>query len=80
MEKTHLRENCREENGDEVFVFCNIFEDVDLVVELSSVDFVENLHEHKHVENDGVVLAGFIFAMPFVACHEPCASRVVCGV
>lgn len=44
-----------EDNGAEDKVVEDTVEDVPFAVDLASVDFVEELHQHKGVEDDGVV-------------------------
>jgi len=59
-----LDDNGSNNNNQEEFVVEEVFEDVGFIgFEFSCVDFVEDLEEHKDVEEDGVVLSGLV--VPF---------------
>lgn len=51
----HLDDECANDNGAEDKVVEDAFKDVPLAVDLAGIDFVEELHQHKGVEDNGVV-------------------------
>lgn len=58
MNRSHLRDDGSQDNGAEDRVPEHAVKDVPLSVDLASIEFVENLHQHKCVENNGIVLRG----------------------
>lgn len=61
LDDTELNDEGEDQDSHEQRVVEEVLEDVDfLVLELSSVDFIEDLKQHEDVEEDGVVLACLI--------------------
>ena len=56
----NLDDDCDEFNEDEHGVVAEIFKDIDLVsLELSGIDFIEDLHEDESVEDNSVMYGVF---------------------
>lgn len=55
---THLDDERPEDNGAEDKVVEDTVKDVPLAVDLAGIDFVEELHQHEGVEDNGVVFRG----------------------
>lgn len=54
----YLYQQGSQDDGAEDGVVENALEDVPLSVNLAGIDLVENLHQDKRVEHDGVVFRG----------------------
>lgn len=57
--EAHLADERAQDHTAEDEVAEDACKDIPLSVDLAGVDFVEELHQHKGVENNGVVLAGW---------------------
>lgn len=57
--EAHLADEGAQDHGAEDEVAEDACEDVPLSMDLAGIDLVEELHQHKGVENNGVVLAGW---------------------
>jgi len=55
----YLHNKGSQDDGAEDGVAMNTLKDVPLPVDLASIELVEDLHEHKCVKHDGVVLRGW---------------------
>lgn len=63
---SHLPSCCPDDDDEEEWVAENIVQDVEFVVDLSAVDLVEELHQHKDVEDDSVVRCRGVLGPPRV--------------
>ena len=59
LNAAHLNDKCSTHDGAEDGVVEDAVKHVPLAVDLAGVDFVEQLHHHKDVEDDGVVFRGW---------------------
>lgn len=57
--ESHLADECAQNHRTKDEVAEDARKDIPLSVDLAWVDFIEKLHQHKSVENNGVVLAGW---------------------
>lgn len=55
---THLDDERAKDNGAEDQVVEDAVKDVSLAVDFAGIDLVEELHQHKGVEDNGVVFRG----------------------
>lgn len=55
MISTHLDDERAKDNGAKDNVVEDTIKDVPLAMDLAGIDFVEELHQHKGVEDNGVV-------------------------
>lgn len=59
LNQADLNNNGDRDHQEENWIVEEVFEHIELInQELSAVDFVEDLHEHECVEEDGEVLSG----------------------
>lgn len=56
---SHLDDKSAQDYRAEDEVAVDACKDVPLSMDLSGIDFIEELHQHKGVEDDGIVLAGW---------------------
>lgn len=57
--ESHLADECAQDHRAEDEVAEDARKDIPLSMDLAGVDFIEELHQHEGVENNGVVLAGW---------------------
>lgn len=55
---TYLNNKSPKDDGTEDQIIENAFKDISFPVDLPCIDFIKQLHHHKGVEDDGVVLRG----------------------
>lgn len=61
LDHDQLDDDGADQDDDEEWVVEEVLEDVNLRwLQFSGIDFVENLEHHENVEEDGIVLSGFL--------------------
>lgn len=73
LNKNHLDDECKDNNGKEVWVLEDTREDVEFtVLNLTGIELIEELHEHEGLEHHGVMekLLGWCTQILFVWEHD----------
>jgi len=61
LNHSQLNDNSADNDDEEKFIVEEVFEHVSfLIFQLPCIDFIEDLQQHEHVEEDGVVFAGLV--------------------